>query len=206
MPQKDKFEEFVYKDDEVPQKESKFIFEEFANSNKLQIAGVLVGIILIGFGVVFYKQGYFSPAEEVEVVDAGSEQEQVEKDLFVEISGRVEKPGVYKLPQGARVEDLLISAGGISADADRGWVEKYINRAAKLSDGQKLYIAKIGETDEQSNSSSAKNSGGIKMDQGVLGVGQEGLINVNTASFSELDNLPGIGQVYGQSIIEHRPY
>ena len=104
----------------------------------------------------------------------------------------------------------MIAAGGASADADRVWMEKYVNRAAKLADGQKVYIFKAGEissgNSSQSDAASAKNNGGIKVDQGVLGTGQGALININTASFSQLDMLPGIGQVYGQSIIEHRPY
>ena len=51
-----------------------------------------------------------------------------------------EKPGVYRLSQDDRIDDALIVAGGVSASADREWMEKFLNRAAKLSDGQKIYI------------------------------------------------------------------
>jgi competence protein ComEA len=206
MPKDDKLEEFIYREVEEPAEEGRFNFSEFLESNKLQIAGILIGLILIGIGILLYKQGYFSPSDSIEVIDAVTDDITQKSELIIEVSGAIEKPGVYKLSEGSRVEDLLIAAGGISADADRGWVEKYINRAAKLADGQKLYILKNGEDNSQSQSSSATNVGGIKQDQGVLGTGQSGLININSASLSELDSLPGIGPVYGQSIIDHRPY
>jgi len=62
------------------------------------------------------------------------------KTLTVEIFGEVINPGVYKLPDGSRVDDLLIVAGGFSSSADRVWADKYLNRAAKITDGQKVYI------------------------------------------------------------------
>jgi competence protein ComEA len=81
-------------------------------------------------------------------------------------------------------------------------VEKYINRAAKLIDGQKIYIYHLGEL-------GAKESSAIKLDQGVLGIAGSDpamSVNINTASQSELEKLVGIGPVYAQNIIEQRPY
>ena len=129
--------------------------------------------------------------------------EEASRELVVEISGAIEKPGVYKLSAGSRVEDLLIAGGGISADADRERMEKMVNRAAKLSDGQKIYIQSINE---QTLGAGASNLDGAKVDQGVTVVGAGSLTNINSASQSELENLKGIGPVYAQSIIEHRPY
>ena len=53
---------------------------------------------------------------------------------------------------------------------------------------------------------SANNPEGYQSVSPVLGVENQGLVNINTASFEQLDKLPGIGQVYGQKIIEQRPY
>lgn len=191
---------------------SKLSPEEFLDRNKIPLASFLVGLILVGFGLFMYKQGLLGSTEKIEILDSKEEaiNSIASKEIVVEITGAVENPGIYKLKEGDRVEDLLIATGGISADADRTWVEKYINRAAKLVDGQKIYIVKIGELNpsvgNQSSGESANNSSVIKLDQGVLGVNMSGKVNINTASLSELDTLPGIGQVYGQNIIDHRPY
>jgi competence protein ComEA len=162
----------------------------------------LVGLILITGGIFFFKSGLSSPSTKVEVLNAETQNDNL-KNVTIEISGEVLKPGVYKLPDGSRIDDLLIAAGGFSNKADRVWTDKYLNRAAKLTDGQKVYIPKIGE---QSGGLSAKNSGGDQSVSPLNSSDSSGLININSASLQELDSLPGIGQVYGQSIIEHRPY
>ncbi len=176
---------------------------EFFFKFKIPITMFLLGMIAVGFGVLAYKYGLFSDTSKVEVLGETEVTQKREGELFVEISGAVSKPGVYKLPFGARVEDLLISSGGLAQDADRNWVDKYINRAAKLTDGQKLYIQSLSD---QSEGASANNDGGVKVYQpGVVGVSSQG-VNINTASQKELEELPGIGPVYAQNIIEHRPY
>ena len=104
------------------------------------------------------------------------------------------------MPQGARVEDALVLAGGVSVDADRDWMEKVLNRASKLTDGQKIFIPK------QSEVLSAKNDEDIKTYQSQNTNQGSGLININTASKEELESLWGIGPVYAQNIIEQRHY
>lgn len=177
--------------------------EEFISKNSKLLVFSLVGLILIGFGVLAYKIDIFSSGDKVEILNSTTESQNDSQEIVVEISGAVEKTGVYKLVNGSRVDDLLITAGGLSVDADRDWVTKNINRASKLIDGQKIYIY------SQSEVTSAKNAGTIKLDQEVLGVSNQNisnLININTASQSELEKLVGIGPVYAQKMIEHRPY
>lgn len=166
---------------------------------------LLVGLILIGGGFFFLKSGLSGNGTKVEVLSAtdtnagpGSQQ-----GLTVEITGEVIKPGVYKLPNDSRVDDLLIAAGGFSIKADREWTDKYLNRAAKLIDAQKVYIPRTGE---QSNTVTANK---VVRDQTISSPNisdSSKLININTASLEQLDSLPGIGQVYGNNIVEHRPY
>lgn len=153
---------------------------------------LLAGLILTGLGLFFFKNSSGDISDRVEVLPAITEGQDAFSEIVVEISGAVEKPGVYKLPVDTRVEDLLIAGKGLSSVADRVWVEKNINRAAKLSDGQKVYIPEKGTT-----KTVAENSGGVVWGDRV---------NVNTADAKTLDSLPGIGPVYAQNIIEHRPY
>ena len=161
----------------------------------------LTGIIFLGAGVLFFKNGngVFSTKTKVEVLNSSTESQNNISEIIIEVSGQVEKPGVYKLEFGSRVEDALILSGGFSSSADRVWAEKSLNRAAKLIDGQKIYIPKIGE-----NLSDI--TGGKTSSSGVGGVAVGGQVNINTASLNQLISLPGIGQERGQSIIEHRPY
>lgn len=170
--------------------------------DKRLVLSLLVGLVLIGFGVFYFKNVGDVGGTKVEVLDATTESQEG-KEITVEIAGEVENPGVYKLSGGARVEDLLVTSGGFSQNADRGWTNKYLNRAAKLTDGQKVYIPKIGE---QTLGVSANNGGGDQSVSSNFSGQGSGLTNINTASLSELDKLPGIGLVYGQSIIDHRPY
>lgn len=176
-------------------------FEGLLFKNRFIIFFLLLGLVLILLGVSFSKTRTLS-SNKIEILD----NEKVAKEsseIIVEIAGQVERPGVYKLLTGSRIDDLLIAAGGISGSADRVWMDKFLNRAAKLSDGQKIYIPLI---DEQSGGESAKNTTGYQTVSSILGAQKEGLININNASLSELDTLPGIGPVYGQNIIDHRPY
>jgi competence protein ComEA len=163
---------------------------------------LFVGLILTACGVFFSKSGLLSSPTKVEVLQATTSG-QVNGEITVEISGEVISPGVYKLPGGSRVDDLMVAAGGFSANADRSWTDKYLNRAAKLTDGQKVYIPPVNQ---QTDESSAKSSVGDQTASSNFSSDSTNLVDINTASSAELDSLPGIGPVYAQNIIEHRPY
>jgi competence protein ComEA len=112
-----------------------------------------------------------------------------EKPVIVHITGAVPRPGVYALPQGARVQDAISAAGGFLAEAEKS----QINLAAQLEDGEKLDIPYL--------------AGALPIlttpGPTVVAVTTE-LININTASAAELDTLPGIGPTLAQRIIEYR--
>ena len=181
----------------------KFSFETFLSENKLTVVLFLVGLIVAGFGVLLYKNDYFTKDDEVQVLNATTQLETTDLKLMVEVSGAVEKPGVYEFDGGARVNDVLVAAGGLSATADREWVDRIINKAAKLTDGQKVYIPTLNE---QTATSTANNTGGDQTISSTNAVNVQGLININTASSGELESLNGIGPVYAKKIVEYRPY
>lgn len=159
----------------------------------------LFGLILILLGLFIYKNYY--EQDKIEIVDTASAgvTENISK-IIVEVAGAVEQPGVYELPLGSRVENALIMAGGISAEADREFLETKINRASKLTDGQKIYIKKQSEVLSANFSSQYQTISTTNFDY------SEGKTNINSASLGELDKLPGIGPVYGQKIIDNRMY
>lgn len=190
-----------FKDIEDNDGKTGFDWESFIFVNRKSLVLFLVGLIFLGFGVIYYKVGGFGGSTKLEVIEDNSDDKDLE--MVVEIAGAIEKPGVYKMSYGKRIDDLLVVSGGVTANADRDWMDKYLNRAALLTDAQKIYIPSISE---QSNSESAIFSDDSDDDSGVLGSGPESLMNINTATLEMLDTLPGIGPVYGQSIIDHRPY
>jgi competence protein ComEA len=175
----------------------------FFEENRFMAAFVVLGLVLIIIGIAFAINSIDVSSTKVEVLTATTGADTTGSEIIVEIAGAVETPGVYKLSKDARIEDLLIAAGGISSDADREWMEKALNRAAKMIDGQKIYIP---AANEQTTGESAKNVQGYQTTSSNFSGQGSGLVNVNNASLKELDTLPGIGPVYGQSIIDHRPY
>jgi len=178
--------------------EKKFNFEEFIFRNRYATSILLAGVVFLGAGILISRQ--YVGSGQIEVLESPTDAQEGPFEVVVEVAGQVIKPGVYKFSQGARVDDALSLAGGLSADADRSWVDKNLNRAAKLSDGAKIYIPAVGE---QSNAVSASSVAGV---QNVSPPRGSGLVDINSASQSQLEELPGIGPVYAQSIIEHRPY
>jgi len=112
-------------------------------------------------------------------------------EIVIDVEGAVLNPGVYKLTTDKRMVDALAAAGGLSSDADRDWVEKNINLAGKLKDGLKIYIPRSGEEVLSENDGSGT---------------AVSVININLASVSDLEMLPGVGEVTAKKIVDGRPY
>lgn len=161
--------------------------------------GVIVLLATLGIGLVGYGVWeQVKPREvKVEIIheQGSSEKVQTQGEVVADVSGAVEKPGVYKLPSNSRIGDALVVAGGLSAIADREWVAETLNLARLVEDGEKVYIP------VKSDSQIAGDSAGLMVSK--FG-GQK--ININTASEAELDKLEGIGEARVQAIVDNRPY
>jgi competence protein ComEA len=115
-------------------------------------------------------------------------------EVVVHVVGAVAAPGVKRLPMGSRVVDAVDAAGGAAADADLARV----NLAAVLVDGQQVVILRPGELPP--SPVPAPSPGGAT--SGAASGG--GVVNVNTASAAELEELPGVGPATAEAIIAHR--
>jgi len=175
--------------------EEGFSWEDLLMRYKVPIIIALCGVILVGGGILAVLVSGRGE-EKIEIISS-EETKETQKTIFVDIEGAVENPGVYELEENSRLENLLVAAGGLSVEADREWMAKFLNRAQKLTDGAKIYIPKTGETTVSKD---------IKSDQTVAGEKTTSLVNVNTASSAELDKLWGIGPVTAAKIIDNRPY
>jgi competence protein ComEA len=107
--------------------------------------------------------------------------------LIVDVTGAVRKPGVYEFAEGERVVDAIERAGGPMPKADLS----LLNLAAQLVDGTQILVPKTGPPVAGVPGGTAPGS-------------SSGLININTASATELEELSGIGEVLAATIVEYR--
>ena len=147
------------------------------------VLGVLALLLVTG-GV--WRSGYFS-TKGPEIIQAGyleqagSENSKPEL-ITIHLVGAVNNPGIYQLPVGSRVYELLDLCGGFVEGADT----ETMNQARPLLDGEQIHILKIGEAPAPS------------------GTGASTKININQATASDLTALPGIGDVRAGQIVAHR--
>lgn len=163
---------------------------------------VLVLIVSISLGFKYVLKDIIKPkdqiSENIEEIDSVKDEiEEIEESpiILVHISGQVYNPGIYQLVKGDRVNDAVNLAGGLTknADLDR------INLAKKVADEEKIYIPEVGE--EIAHEVNSINA--IALTESTTN-SNNGIININTCSKSELESLPGIGTVTADKIIEYR--
>jgi competence protein ComEA len=115
--------------------------------------------------------------------------------IVVDVSGAVAQPGTYQLPAASRVEDAIEAAGGVEANA----FTASLNLAAPLADGSKVLVPEMPAAGESPAANNAAASSSAASDSQT-----NYPININTATKEVLMELPGIGEVKAQSIIDYR--
>lgn len=170
--------------------------------------GLLVVIAAILMGAAVALAGALAPpAFEVRAGDGAamdqearvpaSEPEPAAPSLvYVHVGGAVASPGVYAVEEGARVDDAVAAAGGLTADA----APDAVNRARVVADGEQVVIPTVQEL-EQAPLAPAEGGGG---GASASPAGGGGPVNLNRATAAELTTLSGIGEATAAKIIADR--
>ena len=155
---------------------------QFAKDRKLKYKVALVVVIFIGATGIHMKS---SNADTIKLDKTEKvkekERPQAVDEFYIDISGAVNSPGVYKVKKKTRVFELIEKAGGLKSDANLD----ALNQAEFVQDGQKIVIPSNGGGDiTRENEDKSNNDGGI--------------ININLADKSKLMSLPAVGDVFTQ--------
>jgi len=159
---------------------SQWWFDLHFSLNQKKALAVIAVVILLG-SVVLVVQGNSSPQASAEIIPMTI----AEPEIFVDVTGAVNNPGVYTLTGKSRVIDAIKAAGDSAPGADLST----INLARVLNDGEQIYV-----------DSTIINSAGVRVSKKL----PSGPININRATARQLDSLDGIGPVIAARIVEYR--
>lgn len=162
---------------------------ELSRSQVFVYAAVAIGLLLVGARAIRAEGGDVPAAPPAQLsTDSGgglSLSSGDGPDLVIDVAGAVRRPGVYRLPAGARVVDAVARAGG----AAPGALLEGINRAARLTDGQQVVVPERGPA-------AVAGVAGAPAESGPIGLG--------AATVEQLETIDGIGPVTAQKIVEYR--
>ena len=150
-------------------------------SRNQKIALSIIAAIVLALSVLIVLRGNTQIAAAPEIVPITI----AEPEIFVDVTGAVNRPGVYSLTGRSRVIDAIKAAGDSAPGADLST----INLARVLNDGEQIYV-----------DSTVVNSSGKRVSKKVA----SGPININRATLRQLDTLDGIGPVIAGRIIDYR--
>ena len=192
-------------------------------NQKLKIIAVILASIIIGCACyyIYNKNANIEIIENADInienqeineeFTTDNENEKTEEKILIHISGAVNKEGIIELSNDSRIADAIEKAGGLKDDANI----KDINLAYKLEDGMKIYIPNNTEQEEKKKNNDINNE--IIMDNTneyitISGENEKAdnnnvkntKININTATQTELETLPGIGPSTALKIINYR--
>lgn len=199
------------------------------DNDRIKIMGIFIVIFLVLCGYFYFTQGRQN-VQQAKIQKQQLQQNVQEKNetetkksviaessgiyYKVHVAGEVKNPGVYSLDSKSRVIDAIEIAGGNTQDADLD----RINLAEYIKDGEKIRVPNINERTASKNSNLFSsnydyNSNKIEdilsdsVSTNNYNIGSKDkseLININTASVSKLEELPGVGSTIANSIISYR--
>lgn len=173
------------------------LFKKYKIEAFLIFSALVITFITIIIFILTYKTQSKQQPIKISNPPAGGS-----KKIFIDIAGSVQNPDVYETSSGARLKDVLILAGGLSAQADRRYFSKNYNMARLVTDQEKIYVPST----EEIESGEYKQTPSSQSDLSSSNKTNSAKININSASITELDSLSGVGMVTAQKIIQNRPY
>lgn len=195
---------------------------EDLKKNKKVIIVILVLLFVVGIGSYWYFKSINNEGMDIDKLSIGTsdnkldnikednnqksgleiEQSEVdnEEEIYVHIIGEVKNEGIVILTKGQRITDAIEKAGGVTELAD---VSK-VNLAFVLSDGQKVRIPSIHDSDENCSCVIDNSGDNVVVADGGGGSKARNMVNINTATQTELETLNGIGPSLAAKIIDYR--
>lgn len=162
---------------------------------------LLLAAIVIGFAVAVVTFVAVDRFMQPEII-VGPPQP---RDITVEVTGGVATPGVVTVPDSGRLQHVVDAAGGFAPDAD----VTSLNMAARVGDGEEIVIPVIDDdlaagVTSTSIPTSTEEDAPADAPATASSPPSDGLLNLNTASQAELEELPGIGPVLAERIVTYR--
>ena len=165
------------------------------------IGGVLAVIVIILVGRVMMAS---STKEKVMVTNAVNTTRveetttMIPQNCYVDIKGEVLRPGVYEFSCESRIQEVIKKAGGFTEEAD----ETKINLAQKITDQMQMIVPNVNSKQEggvtEGNSEKGNSSNTTPSNS------KQGTVNINTATFEELQTIKGIGKKKAEAILQYR--
>lgn len=165
---------------------------------------LICSLVLICLGLSFWQSKPAKLEEDMTAIASNGVKTEV-KGVKICVSGAVVKPGLYEVPAGSRAVDAIAIAGGMTADAN---VEK-VNLAKICKDGTQVKVP-FNKGKRKTYSGGGNTPVGnndkayLESEAGNVQQNEMGIININTAEASELEQLPGVGPATAAKIIAYR--
>jgi competence protein ComEA len=159
---------------------------ELSRSQVVVYGALAIALLLVGARAIRSEGGGGAASAAAASTSTGSGGFSVSSsggDVVVDVTGAVRRPGVYRMPAGARVVDAIGRAGGAAGDA----ALEGINRAARLADGQQVVVPERGPAGTAATAAT-----------------EDGPISLGSATVEQLDTIDGIGPVTAAKIVEYR--
>lgn len=184
-------------------------------SKTKQLLYILVVVATIGAIILIqiYKNGAHAQIAPVIQSEVRTKKQfnQEARYIYVDVSGAVENPDMYKLPVNSRLASCIKMAGGLSDSADRGFFARNFNLSSVIGDQQKIHVPSILETSrglyiEKTKVVSAYFQGEKSIPNNSSEASLPRKVSINNSSALEIEGLKGIGKVTVDRIIASRPY